>query len=105
MTCDAESPRVGSPVDAHAARREILGEFPLALVRDAQRVDASLRLPHADRPVLLDQSRRLCRAHPHVVVERRSRRREYPETGKIGIITDGKTWEFFRRDDAAEHPL
>jgi hypothetical protein len=55
MTCDDESPRVGSPVDAHAARREILGEFPLALVRDVQRVDASLRLPHADRPVLLDR--------------------------------------------------
>jgi uncharacterized cupin superfamily protein len=30
---------------------------------------------------------------------------EYPETGKIGIVTDGKTWEFFRRDDAAEHAL
>lgn len=30
---------------------------------------------------------------------------EYPETGKIGIITDGKTWEFFRREDAAEHAL
>jgi uncharacterized cupin superfamily protein len=28
---------------------------------------------------------------------------EYPETGKVGIITDGKTWEFFRRDDAADH--
>jgi hypothetical protein len=27
---------------------------------------------------------------------------EYPETGKIGIVTDGKTWEFFRRDDGAE---
>lgn len=30
---------------------------------------------------------------------------EYPETGKIGVITDGKTWEFFRRADAAEHAL
>jgi uncharacterized cupin superfamily protein len=30
---------------------------------------------------------------------------EYPETGKLGIITDGKRWEFFRRDDAAEHAL
>jgi uncharacterized cupin superfamily protein len=30
---------------------------------------------------------------------------EYPETGKIGIITDGRTWEFFRRSDAAEHAL
>lgn len=30
---------------------------------------------------------------------------EYPETGKVGIITDGMTWEFFRRDDAAEHAL
>jgi uncharacterized cupin superfamily protein len=30
---------------------------------------------------------------------------EYPETGKVGIITDGNTWEFFRRDDAAEHAL
>jgi uncharacterized cupin superfamily protein len=30
---------------------------------------------------------------------------EYPETGKIGVITDGKTWEFFRREDAAEHAL
>jgi uncharacterized cupin superfamily protein len=30
---------------------------------------------------------------------------EYPETGKIGIITDGKTWEFFRRNDATEHAL
>ena len=30
---------------------------------------------------------------------------EYPENGKIGIITDGKTWEFFRRDDAAENAL
>jgi uncharacterized cupin superfamily protein len=30
---------------------------------------------------------------------------EYPETGKVGIITDGRTWEFFRRDDAAESAL
>lgn len=30
---------------------------------------------------------------------------EYPETGKIGVITDGKTWEFFRRADAAESAL
>ena len=30
---------------------------------------------------------------------------EYPETGKIGIITDSKTWESFRRSDAAEHAL
>ena len=30
---------------------------------------------------------------------------EYPETGKIGIITDGKTWEFFRRADSADHAL
>jgi uncharacterized cupin superfamily protein len=30
---------------------------------------------------------------------------EYPETGKISIITDGKTWEFFRRNDATEHAL
>ena len=30
---------------------------------------------------------------------------EYPETGKIGLITDGKTWQFFRRGDAAEHAL
>src|SRR5215469_12725513 len=30
---------------------------------------------------------------------------EYPETGKIGVISDGKTWEFFRRSDAAEHAL
>ena len=30
---------------------------------------------------------------------------EYPETGKIGVITDGKTWEFFRRGDAAESAL
>ena len=30
---------------------------------------------------------------------------EYPETGKVGIITDSKTWEFFRRDDAAENAL
>jgi uncharacterized cupin superfamily protein len=30
---------------------------------------------------------------------------EYPETGKVGIITDGRTWEFFRREDAAEHAL
>jgi uncharacterized cupin superfamily protein len=30
---------------------------------------------------------------------------EYPETGKIGVIADGKTWEFFRRSDAAEHAL
>jgi uncharacterized cupin superfamily protein len=30
---------------------------------------------------------------------------EYPETGKIGVITDGNTWEFFRRKDAAEHAL
>jgi len=30
---------------------------------------------------------------------------EYPETGKIGIITDGKTWKFFRRNDATEHAL
>jgi uncharacterized cupin superfamily protein len=30
---------------------------------------------------------------------------EYPETGKLGVITDGKTWEFFRRSDAADHAL
>jgi uncharacterized cupin superfamily protein len=30
---------------------------------------------------------------------------EYPETGKLGVITDGMTWEFFRRADAAEHAL
>jgi uncharacterized cupin superfamily protein len=30
---------------------------------------------------------------------------EYPETGKIGVITDGKTWEFFRREDAAESAI
>lgn len=30
---------------------------------------------------------------------------EYPETGKIGVITDGRTWEFFRRADAADHAL
>src|SRR5260221_11882971 len=30
---------------------------------------------------------------------------EYPETGKIGVITDGKSWEFFRREGAAEHAL
>ena len=30
---------------------------------------------------------------------------EYPETGKIGVITDGKTWEFFRRGDAAGSAL
>ncbi len=30
---------------------------------------------------------------------------EYPETGKVGIITDSKTWEFFRRGDAAENAL
>ena len=30
---------------------------------------------------------------------------EYPETGKIGVITDGRTWQFFRREDAAEHAL
>ena len=30
---------------------------------------------------------------------------EYPETGKVGIITDGRTWEFFRRADAADHAL
>jgi uncharacterized cupin superfamily protein len=30
---------------------------------------------------------------------------EYPETGKVGIVTDGRTWEFFRRGDAAEHAL
>lgn len=30
---------------------------------------------------------------------------EYPETGKIGVIANGKTWEFFRREDAAEHAL
>jgi uncharacterized cupin superfamily protein len=30
---------------------------------------------------------------------------EYPETGKVGIITDRETWEFFRRDDAAENAL
>lgn len=28
---------------------------------------------------------------------------EYPEAGKIGIITDGETWEFFCRVDAVEH--
>ena len=30
---------------------------------------------------------------------------EYPETGKIGVITDGETWEFFRRQDAQEQAL
>jgi hypothetical protein len=30
---------------------------------------------------------------------------EYPETGKLGIITDGKTWEFFLRTDIKEHAL
>jgi uncharacterized cupin superfamily protein len=30
---------------------------------------------------------------------------EYPETGKVGVITDGTTWEFFRREDAQEHAL
>jgi len=30
---------------------------------------------------------------------------EYPETGKMGVITDGMTWEFFRREDAQEHAL
>jgi uncharacterized cupin superfamily protein len=30
---------------------------------------------------------------------------EYPETGKIGVITDGATWEFFRRKDSAERAL
>ena len=30
---------------------------------------------------------------------------EYPETGKIGVITDGQTWEFFRRKDATENAL
>lgn len=30
---------------------------------------------------------------------------EYPETGKLGVITDGVTWEFFRRADAADHAL
>jgi uncharacterized cupin superfamily protein len=30
---------------------------------------------------------------------------EYPENAKVGIITDGKTWEFFRRDDATENAL
>ena len=30
---------------------------------------------------------------------------EYPETGKIGVITDGETWGFFRRQDAQEHAL
>jgi uncharacterized cupin superfamily protein len=30
---------------------------------------------------------------------------EYPETGKIGVITDGRTWEFFRRGDAVDHAL
>jgi uncharacterized cupin superfamily protein len=30
---------------------------------------------------------------------------EYPETGKIGVITDGRTWEFFHRTDAVEDAL
>ncbi|MCA1696382.1 MAG: cupin domain-containing protein [Actinobacteria bacterium] len=30
---------------------------------------------------------------------------EYPETGKLGVITDGVTWEFFRRGDGADDPL
>jgi uncharacterized cupin superfamily protein len=30
---------------------------------------------------------------------------EYPETGKVGVITDGRTWEFFRRADAADNAL
>lgn len=30
---------------------------------------------------------------------------EYPETGKLGVIVDGETWEFFRRGDAAKHAL
>ena len=28
---------------------------------------------------------------------------EYPETGKVGIITQGGDWQFHRRTDAAEH--
>jgi len=30
---------------------------------------------------------------------------EYPETGKIGLITDGETWEFYRRTDTADSAL
>jgi uncharacterized cupin superfamily protein len=30
---------------------------------------------------------------------------EYSETGKLVIVTDGQTWDFFRRDDRAEHAL
>jgi uncharacterized cupin superfamily protein len=28
---------------------------------------------------------------------------EYPDTGKVGIITQGSDWEFHRRADAAQH--
>jgi uncharacterized cupin superfamily protein len=28
---------------------------------------------------------------------------EYPETGKVGILAAGKSWEFFRHAQAAEH--
>jgi uncharacterized cupin superfamily protein len=28
---------------------------------------------------------------------------EYPETGKVGVITRGSDWQFFRRADGAPH--
>ena len=28
---------------------------------------------------------------------------EYPESGKVGIATEGSSWEYFRRGDAAPH--
>jgi uncharacterized cupin superfamily protein len=28
---------------------------------------------------------------------------EYPESGKIGVITEGSDWSFYRRADAVRH--
>jgi uncharacterized cupin superfamily protein len=28
---------------------------------------------------------------------------EYPDTRKIGVVTDGSEWQFYRRDDAVGH--
>ena len=28
---------------------------------------------------------------------------EYPESGTIGILTEGNDWQFFRVSEAAEH--
>ena len=54
-------------------------------------------LPHGpEGGRVISNPGRLCRAHTHGLGETPTLDvAEYPETGKIGIITDGKTWGVF----------